>query len=202
MEIKAGLIKGPAFRLVEPVKIFPMRYWSSMWTVCALVPGFGLMAQLQADGAYGPCVMSRADIRIHCPSGWNVIEESTRETIIGNYVRPPETPEHVFGGPRKAFLSFMTLPSSYKDLAEWLFAARKIAPKAEDKLTVSNRAIAAQTVTRFIAPAGPSGRYTSCFFQVGRTPVLLELTYRIDDPKKEEYQSALLAMIEGAETAK
>jgi hypothetical protein len=177
-----------------------MRYWSSLWCLCALVLGLGPMAQLQAVGADVPCVLSRADVRIHCPSGWNVIEESTRETIIGNYVRSPDTPEHVFGGTGKTFLSFMTLPSSYKDLAEWLFAARKIAPKSvEDKLTVNNRAITAQTVTRFSAPAGPGSRYASYFFQVGRTPVLLELTYRIDDPKKEQYQSALLAMIEGAE---
>jgi hypothetical protein len=31
---------------------------------------------------------------------------------------------------------------------------------------------------------------------------LLELTYKLDDPKKEEYQSVLLTMIEGAEIAK
>jgi hypothetical protein len=180
-----------------------MRNWLWLWALGALVPGFSLMAQSQAHSGDAPCVLSRADVRIHCPSGWNVIEESSRETIIGNYVRSPDTPKHTFGGPGKAFLSFMTIPSGYKDLAQWLFAARKTAPKAvEDKLTVSNREIAAQTVTRFSAPAGPGGRYTSCFFQVGRTPVLLELTYRVDDPKKEEYQSTLLTMIESAESAK
>jgi hypothetical protein len=97
----------------------------------------------------------------------------------------------------------MTVPTSYRDLAQWLFAARKTAPKAvEDKLAVSNREIAGRTVTRFSAPAGPGGRYASYYFQVERTPALLELTYRIDDPKKDEYRSTLLAMIEGAELAK
>ncbi len=97
----------------------------------------------------------------------------------------------------------MTIPANYKDLAQWIFAARKTAPQSvEDKLTVSNRTIATQTVTRFSAPAGPGSRYASYFFQVERTPVLLELTYRVDDPKKEDYQSVLLAMIEGAETAR
>ncbi len=97
----------------------------------------------------------------------------------------------------------MTIPTSYKDLAEWLFAARKTAPKAvEDRLRVINREITGQIVTRFSAPAGPGGRYASYFFQVGRTPALLELTYRVDDPKKDDYQSVLLAMIEGAESAK
>lgn len=120
--------------------------------------------------------------------------------IIGNYVRSPETPKNVFGGPGKAFLSFMTIPASYKDLAQWIFAARKTAPESvEDKLTVSNRAITTQTVTRFSATRGPGLRCASYFFQVGRTPVLLELTYKLDDPKRGEYQSLLLAMIEGAE---
>jgi hypothetical protein len=177
-----------------------MRFSSLLGPLCALMSGFALMAQSQPDTGKAPCVLLRADVRIYCPSGWNVIEESARETIIGNYVRSPDTPEHVFGGPGKAFLSFMTIPTSYKDLAQWLFAARKTAPKAvEDKLTVSNSRITAHTVTRFSAPAGPGGRNASYFFQVGRTPALLELTYSIDDPKKEEYQSALLAMIEGAE---
>jgi hypothetical protein len=161
------------------------------------------MAQPQADSGGAPCDLSRAAVHIHCPSGWNVIEESPRETIIGNYVRSQDTPKHVCGGPGKAFLSFMTISASYKDLAQWIFAARKIAPEsAEDKFTGSNRAITAQTVTRFSAPAGPGSRYASYFFQVGRTPVLLELTYKVDDPKKEDYQSELLAMIEGAETVK
>lgn len=165
--------------------------------------GFALMAQSQPESVRPPCFLSRADVRIHCPSGWNVIEESARETVIGNYVRSPDRPEHVFGGPGKAFLSFMTIPANYKDLAQWIFAARKTAPQSvEDKLTVSNRTIATQTVTRFSAPAGPGSRYASYFFQVERTPVLLELTYRVDDPKKEDYQSVLLAMIEGAETAR
>jgi hypothetical protein len=180
-----------------------MRYWLSLRALGTLVSGFALMAQSQAHSGDAPCLLSRADVRIHCPSGWNLIEESGRETIIGNYVRSSGTPEHVFGGPGRAFLSFMTIPTSYKDLAEWLVAARKTAPKAaEDMLTVSNREIVARTVTRFSAPAGPGSRYASYFFQVGPTPVLLELTYRIDDPKKDEYQSALLAMIEGAELAK
>jgi hypothetical protein len=161
------------------------------------------MAWSQVLSGNAPCVLSRADVRTHCPSGWNVIEESATETIIGNYVRSPDTPEHVFGGPGRAFLRFMTVPTSYRDLAQWLFAARKTAPKAvEDKLAVSNREIAGRTVTRFSAPAGPGGRYASYYFQVERTPALLELTYRIDDPKKDEYRSTLLAMIEGAELAK
>ena len=161
------------------------------------------MAQSQKESGKAPCTLSRADVRIHCPSGWNVIEESARETIIGNYVRSPDTPPHVFGGPGKATLSFMTLPANYKDLAQWIFAGKKIAPESiESKFTVRNSAITGQTVTLLSAPAGPGSRYASYFFQVGRTPVLLELTYKTDDPKKEEYQSALLAMIENAENAK
>ena len=162
------------------------------------------MAQSQPDSSKVPCALSRADVRIHCPSGWN-IEETARETVIGNYVRSPDTPEHVFGGPGKAFLSFMTIPASYTGLDQWLVAARKTAPKTvavEGRLSVINREITGQIVTRFSAPAGPGGRYASYFFQVGRTPALLELTDRVDDPKKDDYQSALLAMIEGAYTAK
>ena len=97
----------------------------------------------------------------------------------------------------------MTLPASYKDLAQWIFAGKKIAPNAvESKFTVRSSAIAGQVVVCLSAPAGPGSRYASYFFQVGRMPVLLELTYKTEDPRKAVYQSALLAMIEGAENAK
>jgi len=162
-----------------------------------------LMAQPRAESRKAPYTLSRADVRVPCPSGWNVMEESGRETIIGNYIRSADTPPHVFGGPGKATLSFMTLPASYKDLAQWIFAGKKTAPESiESKFAVRNGAIANQSVTLLSAPAGPGSRYASYFFQVASTPVLLELTYKTQDPRKEEYQSQVLSMIEGAETAK
>src|SRR5271165_111367 len=105
-----------------------MRFSSIAGLLCVLISDFALMAQSQPDSSKVPCALSRADVRIHCPSGWN-IEETARETVIGNYVRSPDTPEHVFGGPGKAFLSFMTIPASYTGLDQWLVAARKTAPK-------------------------------------------------------------------------
>jgi hypothetical protein len=181
----------------------PMKSSSLLGLLCTLVSGSSLMAQSPRSAGKPPCALSRAGVRILCPSYWSLLEESARETIIGNYIRSPDTPKNVFGGPGKATLSFSTLPAYYKDLAQWIFAGKKIAPESiESKLSVGNRAIMNQTVTRLSSPPGRGSLYASYFFQVGPTPVLLELTYKAEDPKKEEYQSAVLAMIEGAEAAK
>jgi hypothetical protein len=171
--------------------------------LCALVLCSALMAQRQTGSDKAACTLSRGDIRIHCPSGWNVLDESAREIIIGSYVPSPDTPKHVFGGPGKATVSFSTLPANYRDLAQWIFAGKKIAPESiENQLKVRNKRITNQSVTRLSSQAGPALQYASYFFQAGGTPVLLELTYKAEDPRKEEYQSAVLAMIEGVETAK
>ena len=54
----------------------------------------------------------------------------------------------MFGGPGKATLSFRTLPVSYKDLAEWIFAGKKLALESvESKITVRNIAVSSQGVT-------------------------------------------------------
>lgn len=160
--------------------------------LCALISCFSLAAQSHVESKPSSCVLSRVDVRIYCPPAWNLLEESATETIIGNYVRSPDTPQHVLGGPGKAVISFMTIPAGYKDLGEWIFAARKIAPKStEDSLAVRSHAIKGQTVTRLSAQAGPGARYSSYFFQAGSTPVLLELAYRADDPRRDEYQSAV-----------
>jgi hypothetical protein len=132
-----------------------------------------------------------------------MLGESVGQTFIGDYVPPPDTPKNVFGGFGKAVVGFRTLPVYYKDLAEWIDAARKTAPESvESRLSVRNRAIADQSVTCLRAPAGPRMLYASYFFQVGQTPVLLELTYGAQDPKRVEYQSAVLGMIGGAQTVK
>jgi len=147
--------------------------------------------------------LSRAGVRVICPAGWNVLNESARETIVGNYVRSPDTPQNVFGGPGKAYLSFQTLPIYYKDLAEWIFAGRRLAPEAiERKLSIRTKAGANEPVTRLGSPPGGRHAYASYFFQVGSTPVLLELNYNSGDPHVEEYESAVLGMIEGAQTVK
>jgi hypothetical protein len=53
-------------------------------------------------------------------------------------------------------------------------------------------------VVWFVPPDWTGPTYSSYFFLVGKSPVLVELMYRADDPKREEYFAAAKAMIASA----
>jgi len=149
------------------------------------------------------CTVSRDRIQLSCPNGWTVLTESENETTIGNYTRPPDTPKNVFGGPGKAWISFRTLPRLYRNLDEWIFAGTKNAPEAvRTSSTVRNNTFGEVKVTCLESPQKPGTLYYSCYFKLGKTAALLELTYGADDPRKAEYRSATLRTIETGAVAK
>jgi len=180
-----------------------MRLLPTCWAICAIAIVALLAAQSPQANLAEQCVVSRHGVRLACPIGWGILTKSNEETIIGNYIPSPDIPKNVFGGPSKAWLTFKTLPAHYKDLAEWIFAGKKIAPESvENKLTVRNQAAGDIAVVCLSSSATSGTLYTSYFFQIGQTPVLLELNYGAGDQKKDEYRSAAVAMIETAQSVK
>jgi len=91
------------------------------------------------------------------------------------------------------------MPKHYEDLARWIWVGRKNVPDAiETKLTVVNEAAGKTRVVCLASPASSGPASVSYFFQLGRTPVLVELVYRAQDPKKDDYRAAAQRMIERA----
>jgi len=149
------------------------------------------------------CSLSRDNVRLSCPAGWSVLNVSNEESAIGNYKRSPDTPENVFGGPGKAWVVFRILPRSYRNLEEWIFAARKIAPESiETQTVIKSKSFGNVKITCLSSREKIGTTYSSYFAQLGSMPILLELNYRADDPKRESYQSAVLGMIEAANLTK
>lgn len=149
------------------------------------------------------CAISRGNIRLTCPSGWTVLEESDHESTIANYTRPADAPKNVFGGPGKAWMNISTLPRQYRDLGEWIFAGTKVAPESVRTTTsIRNPTTGDVKVTCMESREKSGTLYYSCFFQLGKTPTLIELNYRAEDPKQVDYRSSVLKMIEGGKASK
>jgi hypothetical protein len=63
---------------------------------------------------------------------------------------------------------------------------------------VTDNAGASVPVVWFVPPGGTGPMYSSYYFLVGKSPVLVELMYRADDVKHDEYIAAAKAMIASA----
>ena len=102
-----------------------------------------------------------------------------------------------------ATISVFSIPKHYEDLARWIWVGRKNVPDAtETKLTVVNEASGKIQVVCLAPPASSGPTSASYFFQLGRTPVLVEVVYRAQDPKKDDYRAAAQWMIERAAPAR
>lgn len=98
-----------------------------------------------------------------------------------------------------ATITVFSKPKHYEDLARWIWVGRKNVPDAtETKLTVVNEAAGKIPVVCLASPESSGPASASYFFQMGRTPVLVELVYRAQDPKKDDYRAAVQRMIERA----
>lgn len=118
--------------------------------------------------------------------------------MIANFPRTPENRNRM-SGPGMATITVFSKPKLYEDLARWIRVGRKNVPDAtETKLTVVNEAAGKIQVVCLISPASSGPTSASYFFQLGRTAVLVELVYRAQDPKKDDYQAAVQRMIERA----
>jgi hypothetical protein len=172
----------------------------SLTKLIAALSGFvllplGLLAQ--TEGAAPGCIVSRSGLVFHCPPGWFVINDEPNELAIGNYRRDAGTPATVFGGKGRAWFTIQTRPSAHKNVAQWVYAGRKLAPDAvESKFNVQNGDLAVSvTSLESTVKSGPA--YFSCFFEIAGVPTLLELNYRAEDPKGNEYRSAVKNVIAG-----
>ena len=155
----------------------------------------------QAQAAAGPdqtCTVVRPGIKIPCPPSWNLSNEEPDSTVIANFPRTSENRNRM-SGPGMATITVFSMPKHYEDLARWIWVGRKNVPDAiETKLTVVNEAAGKIQVVCLALPASSGPASASYFFQLGRTPVLVELVYRAQDPKKDDYRAAAQRMIERA----
>lgn len=102
-------------------------------------------------------------------------------------------------GPGMATITVFSMPKHYEDLARWIWVGRKNVPDAtETKVTVVNEAAGRIEVVCLASPASSDSTSASYFFQLSRTPVLVELVYRAQDSKKDDYRAAAQRMIERA----
>jgi hypothetical protein len=185
----------PASGLRYLVVITKIEYVLAIFVLLCL----SLYGQTPSRGSGRPatCFVERGAVRLSCPENWNIVDEYhdpyKDETIIGNFPRKQDSHNRI-SGPGMATISVSTLPKGYENLERWIWVGRKNAPDAiESKLDVLNDTIGKINV---VCMSGPT--FSSYFFQVGKTPLLLEIGYRAQDPKKDEYRAAVRWMIEQA----
>jgi hypothetical protein len=146
-----------------------------------------------------PCRVLRKGVTMSCPDGWIVLVENDYEAVVANFRVGPGVTKNTRSGQGKATIAVSTMPKLYQTLADWIYAAHKNAPDAvEKKVEINGGAGVRIPVVWFASPALSGPAYSSYFFQAGRTPVLIELMYRADDPKRDEYQSLAKGMIGAA----
>jgi hypothetical protein len=167
-----------------------------------------LVAQVGATRNEKPamCAVIRNGVRIPCPEDWNIVDEYhdpyKDETIIGNFPRTPEN-HNTMSGPGMATIAVSGLPKGYEGLDRWIWVGRKNVPDAiETRLEVTNQTLGKVSVVCMASPTSSGPAFASYFFQIGKVPLLLELSYRGQDPKKEGYRAAVQRMIERASVAR
>jgi hypothetical protein len=167
-----------------------------------------LAAQTAATGTEKPmtCSVVRNGVRIPCPENWNIVDEYhdpyKEEITLGNFPRSPENHNRI-SGPGMATIAVSGLPKGYEGLDRWISVGRKNAPDAiETKLELVNQTVGKVNVVSMTSPTNSGPGFASYFFQIGKVPLLLELSYQARDPKKEEYRAAVQRMIERAAAAK
>jgi hypothetical protein len=193
---KADLLRGDtlmAMRKFEPLLAVVALY-------CPLLAG---QVPATESGNPAPCIVVRNGVRIPCPENWNIVDEYNDphqdQIIIGNFPRTPENHNRM-SGPGMATIALSNLPKGYEGLDRWIWVGRKNAPDAVERKFDLNNVIAGKiSVTCMTSPATSGAVFVSYFFQIGKVPLLFELSYRAQDPKKDEYRAVVERMIERAE---
>jgi hypothetical protein len=165
-----------------------------------------LIAQVSGNNKTETCSVVRNGVRLTCPDNWNIVDEYhdpyNDQVIIGNFPRTPENHNKV-SSPGMATIAISGLPKGYEGLDRWIWVGRKNAPDAvETKLEISNQAVGKVKVVCIASPADSGPAFASYFFQIGKVPLLLELSFRAQDPKKHDYRAAVQWMIERASVAR
>jgi len=166
---------------------------------------FGLIACSpllgQAQGVAGPdqtCTVVRPGVKIPCPPKWNLLNEEPDSTVIANFPRTRENRNRL-SGPGMATITVFSIPKRYEDLARWIWVGRKNLPDAtETKLRLVNGAAGKIEVVCLASAASSGPTSASYFFQLGRTPILVELVYRAQDTNTDAYRAAAQQIIERA----
>lgn len=145
------------------------------------------------------CRIVRKGLTVPCPPGWALLDESDREAVIANFRQGPGVTKNTRSGHGKATIAVSTMPSNYRSFAEWLYAARKVAPDAvESKIHVETVSGEQVPVVLMSSPEKSGPIYASYFFQSGKVSALIELNFRGEDPRAAEYASAVKSMIASA----
>ena len=92
------------------------------------------------------------------------------------------------------------MAKTYKDVAQWVWVAKKGSPDlVESRMKVLNQSSAGEIPVVSLESGDESGpAFTSYIFELQKTPVLVELVCRANDPKRAEYRKTALWMIERA----
>lgn len=155
-------------------------------------------AQPPAAGAVQPCTVVRPGVKVPCPPDWNLLKEEADDTVVANFPRTLESRNRL-SGPGMATITVFSMPKNYETLARWIAVSRKnVADASESKSSVVNETAGKTQVTCLDSPESRGPAFASCFFQLGRTPVLIELNFQAQDPQKDRYRMAVQRMIEQA----
>jgi hypothetical protein len=153
-----------------------------------------LFAQHQSDQA--TCAIRQKGVSLPCPEGWNQLRADDREIVIGNFAATPENRDRM-SGPGMATLTVMA--KTYKDVAQWVWVAKKGNPDlVEARLRVTNESSGEISVVSLELKEESGPVFISYIFELQKTPVLVELVCRANDPKKAEYRRTALWMVERA----
>jgi hypothetical protein len=150
------------------------------------------------------CMIERPGVRLRCPQAWYfLVRDDTpysSESVISNF-EPSQDNRRKRSGPGMATIGVQSIPRDYKDLSYWIWVAHtKMAPEAiETKFSIVGEKAGKVDVVCLTSPEQTGLAYSSYFFQIGKTPILIEVNYRAQDLKKSEYIAAAKWMIERAE---
>jgi hypothetical protein len=134
-----------------------------------------------------------------CPTGWTILSENDEESVVANFSIGPGVTKNTRSGQGKATIAVSNMPRLYRTFSDWIYAAHRNAPDAvEKRFDVTNTAGSPVAVVWFAPPDATGPIYSSYFFQVGKSAVLVELMYRADDPKRDEYTAAAKGLIASA----
>ncbi len=126
------------------------------------------------------------------------MNEETDSTVIANFPRTPENRNRM-SGPGMATITVFSKPKNYEDLARWIWVGRKNVPEAtETRMTIVNETAGKVLVVCLASPEKSGPASASYFFQLGRAPVLVEVVFRAQDLKKDDYRAAAEWMIQRA----
>jgi len=161
-------------------------------------PGlFGQASSVTESQPQSVCVVTRPGVRIPCPQGWNISAKEPSETELANFAVTSEN-HHDFSAPGRALITVYSIPDAYDSLAQWIVAYRRLNPgTVESTLTIANHD-SGKVEVRCMTYASAGQTSTSYFFQIGRTPVVVEVVHRAKDPKRDDYLASARWMVEHA----